>query len=149
MERWDGTVLNINATCQELGPKCLQLLGMHAITGCDTTSYPYGKGKTSALKTLLAGDFQGLDNVLGEVDATSDELIQAAKTYFMALYGQPMGTSLQSARFSLYTKKKKTLQSWPYLRHLPTCCSMYFGPICRLWYGKPQIKRHHRISRLI
>ena len=43
MERWDRTVLNINATCADLGPKCLQLLGMHALSGCDTTSYPYGK----------------------------------------------------------------------------------------------------------
>ena len=31
MGRWNGVVLNINATCTELGPKCLQLLGMHAL----------------------------------------------------------------------------------------------------------------------
>jgi hypothetical protein len=108
MERWDGTVLDINSTCINLGPKCLQLLGMHALTGCDTTSYPYGKGKTTALKTLLAGDFPGLANVLGEVGATSKDLMEAAKTYFTALYGQPPGTSLQSARYSLFTKKKKS-----------------------------------------
>ena len=40
MERWDRTVLYINATSVDLGPKCLQLLGMHALSGCDTTSYP-------------------------------------------------------------------------------------------------------------
>ncbi len=49
MKRCDGTVLNINATCANLGPKCLQLLGMHSLSGCDTTSYPYGKGKITAL----------------------------------------------------------------------------------------------------
>ena len=38
MERWDRTV---NATCMDLGPKCLQLLGMHTLSGCDITSYPY------------------------------------------------------------------------------------------------------------
>ena len=38
MERWDGTVLDINGTCADLGPKCLQLLGMHTLSGCDTTS---------------------------------------------------------------------------------------------------------------
>ena len=37
MER---TVLYINATSVDLGPKCLQLLGMHALSGCNTTSYP-------------------------------------------------------------------------------------------------------------
>ena len=57
MERWDGAIWDINATCAELGPKCLQLLGMHYLTGSDTTSYRYGKGKVSAIKTLRAGDF--------------------------------------------------------------------------------------------
>ena len=33
MERWNGVVIDINAT---LGSKCLQLPGMHAISGCDT-----------------------------------------------------------------------------------------------------------------
>ena len=43
MERWDGSVLDINATCASLGQKCLQLPGMHALSGCYTMSYPYGK----------------------------------------------------------------------------------------------------------
>ena len=38
MEQWDGTILDINATSAHLGSKCLQLLGMHALSGCDTTS---------------------------------------------------------------------------------------------------------------
>lgn len=57
MERWDGTVWDINKTCDQLGPKCLQILGMHNLTGSDTTSYLFGKGKVSALKILMAGDF--------------------------------------------------------------------------------------------
>ena len=40
-----------------VGPKCLQLLGMHALSGCDTTSYLYGKGKIGALNTLLLPRF--------------------------------------------------------------------------------------------
>ena len=36
MERWNGVVIDINATCLLLGSKCLQLPGMHAISGCDT-----------------------------------------------------------------------------------------------------------------
>ena len=45
MEQWNGTALDINATCTELRPKCLQLFGVHALSGCVTTSYLYGKGK--------------------------------------------------------------------------------------------------------
>ena len=108
MERWDGTVLDINATCTNLGPKCLQLLGMHAISGCDTTSYPYGKGKLSALHTLMAGDFPGLADVLGEVNVSQAELLEATKPYFLSLYGQEPGTSLESARFRLFTKQRKS-----------------------------------------
>ena len=41
MKRWDGSIIDINATCNELGPKCLKLLGMHALSGYDTVSYPF------------------------------------------------------------------------------------------------------------
>ena len=86
MERWDGTVLS----------------------GCDTTSYPFGKGKISALNTLLAGDFLGLADVLGEVGTTHADLMEAAKPFFAALYHQLPGTSMESAHFTLFAKKKKS-----------------------------------------
>ena len=79
MERWDGTVLDINATCAELGMQCLQLLGMHALTGCITTSYPHGKGKVRALNTLVSGNCPGLADVVGEVGATHTELMERRK----------------------------------------------------------------------
>lgn len=61
MQKWNGDVLDINTTVQRLGPrKCSQLLGIHALSGCDTVSYPFGKGKLSALK-LLQIDIPGLD----------------------------------------------------------------------------------------
>ena len=66
MEKWDGVVLDVNATCANLGSTvCSKLLGAHAITGCDTVSYPFGKGKASMLKTLKEGDFPGLFDVFG------------------------------------------------------------------------------------
>ena len=55
MERWNGVVIDFNATCLFLGSKCLQLPGMHAISGCDTVSYPFNKGTISALNMLKAG----------------------------------------------------------------------------------------------
>ena len=49
MEKWNGDVLDMNETVQRLGPrKCSQLLGIHALSGCDTVSYPFGKGKNRA-----------------------------------------------------------------------------------------------------
>ena len=108
IERWDGAGPDMNSTCANLGPKCLQLPGMHAISGCDTTSYPYGKGKIKALKTLLSCDFPGLADVLGEVEITRDEILKAAKPYFLALYGQQPETSMENARFTLFSKNSKT-----------------------------------------
>ncbi|MCG7883058.1 MAG: hypothetical protein JAY96_15870 [Candidatus Thiodiazotropha endolucinida] len=106
MERWDGSVLDINATCAGLGQKCLQLPAMHALSGCDTTSYPYGKGKVTALNTMTSGDYPGLA-IIGDVGTTRPDLMTAAMPFFIALYGQPQGTSMESVRFTLFTKKKR------------------------------------------
>lgn len=104
MERRDGVVWDINATCAQLGPKCLQIL-----TGSDTTSYLYGKGKVSALKTLRAGDFNGLYSALGELDATHEELMEAGQGFFCALYEQQQGTTMSVARFLMYARKSGKL----------------------------------------
>lgn len=106
MENWQGVVLSVNATCEKLGPKSLQLLGMHFLTGSDTTSYFYGKGKPSALKTLLNGDFKGLETALGELGASHSDLIAAGEAFVCALYGLPVGTSMAEARYQLYTRKR-------------------------------------------
>ena len=109
MEKWDGTILDINATCDELGPKCLQFLGMHYLTGSDTTSYLYGKGKVSALKTLRAGDFPGLSTAFRELDATREQVVEAGHAFVCALYGQCRGTTMGEARYRLYTRKSGKL----------------------------------------
>ncbi len=107
MEKWDGVVLDINATCTNLGDAmCSQLLGAHAITGCDTVSYPFGKGNASVLKTLKAGDFPGLFDILGEEAATDADLMAVGQKFFAALYGQPACTSMTNARYNLYTRKQ-------------------------------------------
>lgn len=107
MERWDGSVLDINATCANLDQKSLQLPAVHAISGCDTTSYPYGKGKVTAVNNMLSGDFQGL-TTLGNTGTSCRELMNVAVPFFNALYGQPPETSMESARYNLFTKKKKS-----------------------------------------
>ena len=110
MEKWDSVVLDINATCANLGDTvCSQLLGAHALSGCDTVSYPFSKGKDSVLKTLKllkAGNFPGLFDVLGEESATHADLMAVGQQFFAALYGQPTGTSMTQARYNLHTPKQ-------------------------------------------
>ena len=53
MEKWNGVVLDINATCASLGQAlCSQLLGAHALSGCDTVLFPFGKGQISKRRQL-------------------------------------------------------------------------------------------------
>ncbi|KAG7157436.1 hypothetical protein Hamer_G005871, partial [Homarus americanus] len=60
MENWNGSVFNINVVVAKLGEKCKIILRMHTLSGCDTVSYPNGKGKLSALKVLTQTDIVGL-----------------------------------------------------------------------------------------
>ena len=88
MEKCDDTVHDIHATLVKLGGKCGQLPGIHALSGYDTVSYPYGKGKKSALKVLMNNDIDGLQDVLGEPDISRGQLKATAGAFFLALYGQ-------------------------------------------------------------
>ena len=118
MEKWDGTVLDIHATVVKLGDnsdKCGQLPGMHALSGCGTVSYPYGKGKKSALKVLMNNDIDGLQDVLWEPDISQGQLKANAGAFFLALYGPKKTDSLNSARYKMYMSRKKP----PPLKKLP------------------------------
>ena len=49
MKKRDGSIININATAEKLGDKCKCLLPLHSLTGCDSVSYLFGKGKATAV----------------------------------------------------------------------------------------------------
>ena len=81
-------MLDIRATVEKLGDTCGQLPGMHALSGYDTVSYPYGKGKKSALKVLTNNDIDGVQDTLGELDISQGQPKATAAAFFLALYGQ-------------------------------------------------------------
>ena len=84
MERWDGSVLGINAICADHGQKCLQLLCVHALSDFNTTSYPYNIGNVSALNTVVSGIYQCLA-IIGDIDTTHTDLMIAAMPSFVLL----------------------------------------------------------------
>ena len=97
MERVNGVVIHINATSLLLGSKwCLQLPRMHAISGCDTVSHPFNKGKISALNILKTGECAALYEVLGEENATDAELMETGRRFFTPMYRQPEGTTMST-----------------------------------------------------
>ena len=106
MEKWDGTVLHINNIVAALGDRSLQLLGIHAVTVCDTVSHPFNKGKLTALSKLQEGNFPEVSCEVGEETATLEDLLKTGQTFFATLYGQPKCTSLNAVRYKIYTKRK-------------------------------------------
>ena len=64
---------------------CSQLLGAHTLSGCDTVSLPFGKGKISA---------------------TQADLMEVGKLFFTALYGHPAGTSMAQACYNMYSRNQ-------------------------------------------
>ena len=85
-EKWNGDVLDVNKTIEQLGlRRCSQLLGLHALSGCDTVSYPFGRGTKSAIK-LLEIDIPGLDQVLGQPDATHAQLKATADSFYLPIW---------------------------------------------------------------
>ena len=76
LDRWCGAILNINESSSLLGANSLQLLCMHAFSGCDSVSYPFGHGKATALKVLKSADHSGLYSVFGEQSTNHQQLLQ-------------------------------------------------------------------------
>ena len=50
-------MLHINNIVAALGDTSFQFLGMHAVTDGDTVSYPFNKGKLTAVSKLREGNF--------------------------------------------------------------------------------------------
>ena len=98
MERWDGTILNISSTVENLDEHCWSILAMHFLSGFDTTSYPVGKGKVSALMamTVLPGD---LLHFIREEGVTDLQIREAVRVFFLALYNHRKFASLNIARY--------------------------------------------------
>ena len=102
MEKRDGIVLEVNATCSEFEGHRL-LLGAHAsTTNCDTVSYTVGKGKSSMLKTLRA--FRGYQTGWGRM--VFHRQYGAVELFIAALYEQPSSSSMAQAQYNkiMYTR---------------------------------------------
>ena len=86
MKKSDGLVIDINTSAVLLGEKCLDIVAMHALTGCDTTSYPFGKGKQTALKFLSKVNLQSI----GDSCSNKEDVLAAGLHFFALLYGSQL-----------------------------------------------------------
>ncbi|GFO27712.1 hypothetical protein PoB_005421700 [Plakobranchus ocellatus] len=75
-------------------------IGLHAFTGCDSTSCFAGKGKLKALK-MLEGDQDHQDTFsrIGTLETISGQDMQVIETFVCQLYGKPSHTSVDKVRY--------------------------------------------------
>ena len=108
---------DISEICKFLGPKiCCTLPAVHAITGCDTTSYLYKVGKVKVLKKLLQAERKtDLLTDLGKDDAVSEMILENAKEFVRTvLYSGKQRESYIETRIRLYQEMKmKSSMSLP------------------------------------
>ena len=123
-EKWNGEILDITGTTENLGSrKCSQVLGLHALSGCNTLSFVFGKANISPLN-LLDQDWKKLDCVLGEPKAKmlQQDLIAVDNEFFLSLYGQGNSSSLREARLRLFSTKNILEKSAPNRQtRVPSC----------------------------
>lgn len=81
------------------------LLFLHAVTGCDTTSRPYGIGKGTALRKLLQND--ELKSLAGTFlqQRTQEDVSDAGERALVLLYNGRCGENLDQLRHRLFCSK--------------------------------------------
>lgn len=88
------------------------ILFVHAMTGCDTTSAPYGKGKKSFLNQILKSKLlQSASITMQDVWAEQNEVGEAAIRCFVTMYTGKNDDTLTSLRYvnRYFHRAKRTL----------------------------------------
>jgi len=91
---------------------CSNILFMHAVLGCDTTSDVYGLGKGAALKLLRTNkQFRQQADIFRNQQSTKEEVIAAGETALVLLYKGNVHCSLNTLRLLQFNKKSRLEQN--------------------------------------
>ena len=85
------------------------ILVVHAISGCDTVSAPFGKGKTAAFKAVNNDKDLSFLNVFKCPISSHKEIAEAGEKLMLMIYNSPLTiTSLDDLRYDNYKKQLLT-----------------------------------------
>ena len=87
MIKFDGTKIDINKPMQKLGRACEHILAAPALTGCDTVSYPFNKGKVKGLSIIQKQTNLHLNILHGDPRAVVNDFCNAGMECLSLLYG--------------------------------------------------------------
>ena len=106
-------VIDIKATANKHSNITDYLPGVHALSGCDTTSFIFGVGKATALKALSSGMCLEL---LGVEDVNMDDIVFEATSFISMCYMvQSMMETCQRCAM-LSGRQKWPTQKYPVLQ---------------------------------
>ena len=87
---------------------CQALVGLHPLTGCDSTSALYRKGKKDAFKLIMASDeFIPVLGALGQEFETSADLMRRLEKFICHLYGNKQQVTVNKCRHHMFTVRRK------------------------------------------
>ena len=96
--------INITELRRGLDPVLIDsILFIHSISGCDTTSRPYGIGKATAIK--YSSQLSLSATVFNSPESTKEDIRQAGEIAILALYGSPESLTLNKARVDKFLCK--------------------------------------------
>ena len=105
----NSRIWDIKVTQSELGSDIGNIMFIHAILGCDTTSRLCGIGKGLSLKRFTSSAlFRDKAEQFGKKDATVDDVIDAGEAALVCLYSGKEGDNLDGLRYTTFCDKVAT-----------------------------------------
>ncbi len=134
MKKFDGTMIDINKSANKLGDACCGLLAAHALTGCDSVSYPFRKGKASAI-TVIENNPDLQVSILGDAQAELDDVLRVGRQFVCRLYGSKIDVSMSNLRHKIFTSKSSMppLKAFPPTDDALDCHILRSHLQCILW----------------
>ena len=114
---------------------------VHAISGCDTVSAPYMKGKKIALEVLRSYGDQDSLSTFTEPRGQIEDLTNVEVRFLLKLSGAVRSTSLDRFRYILYTRSvsRSSLSSGFKLESLPPSAASAKFPSYRAYIAVQQL----------
>lgn len=114
-------LIPVRAVKEHIGQKAaLQILAIHALSGCDTTSAVFGHGKGTVFRQIVQSpDSLQLTDILGCAEATHEAVFEAGKRLLIMLYGGSSSDSLNHMRYTTYMHMLATSRKRPRPERLP------------------------------
>lgn len=138
---------DINRLKEILGSNiCSQLIFIHAITGCDTTSRIFGVGKRTAVQKLLKGEpvLRSCANAFTVPNKTTEAIDDLGCQVMAILFGGKRTDTLATMRYNTFSKKVASASSFVTPERLPPtesatklhCRRAYYQIM--VWMGKEE-----------